>query len=146
MSNNNDQRRRAFKPLRLKLSEIDDREIREKLQLQFDEVQFKRSQAVGAARESAIADRQRSIAQAEAEISFIKLMQEAGEYLDPIKTEPIWAAFREKGDVVFECPFSENDMRNSMKVQRAQMEQQAQQVEENGGGLYEGDEEEPEGE
>jgi hypothetical protein len=54
----------------------------------------------------------------------------------------VWAAFRDNGEVVFECPFSEGDMRNAMKVQRAQLEQQAKQVDDGDeGGLYRGGDE-----
>jgi hypothetical protein len=57
----------------------------------------------------------------------------------------VWAAFRDNGEVVFECPFSEGDMRNAMKVNRAQLEQAARQVDEgNDDGLYRGGDEEPE--
>ena len=125
-----DNRRRAFKPLRLRLSEIQDPEVRSDLEMKFEGVQVQRELAVAAARQSAIADRNRQIATAEAEIGFIKLMQEAGKHLDPINREPVWAAFRDNGEVVFECPFSEGDMRNAMKVQRAQLEQAAKQVDE----------------
>ena len=138
-----DNRRRAFKPLRLKLSEIEDPEAREKLEMKFEGVQVQRELAVAAARQSAIADRNRQIATAEAEIGFIKLMQEAGKHLDPINREPVWAAFRDNGEVVFECPFSEGDMRNAMKVQRAQLEQQAKQVDDGRDDLYRGEDEEP---
>ena len=110
-------RRRAFKPLRLRLSEIQDPEVRSDLEMKFEGVQVQRELAVAAARQSAIADRNRQIATAEAEIGFIKLMQEAGKHLDPINREPVWAAFRDNGEVIFECPFSEGDMRNAMKVQ-----------------------------
>ena len=140
-----DNRRRAFKPLRLRLSEIQDPEVRSDLEMKFEGVQVQRELAVAAARQSAIADRNRQIATAEAEIGFIKLMQEAGKHLDPINREPVWAAFRDNGEVIFECPFSEGDMRNAMKVQRAQLEQAAKQVDENGGDdLYRGGDEEPE--
>jgi hypothetical protein len=111
--------------------------------MRFEGVQVQRELAVAAARESAIADRNRQIAVAEAEIAFIKLMQQAGKHLDPINREPVWAAFRNNGEVVFECPFSEGDMRNAMKVQRAQLEQQAKQVDDGGDDLYRGGDEEP---
>jgi hypothetical protein len=134
-------RRRAFKPLRLFLSQIEDVDARTSLEMRFDEVQVRREVAVESARKSAIADRERQIATAQAEIDFIRLMQEAAKHLPEIAREPVWAAFRDKGQVVFECPFSENDMRNAMKVQRAEMEQRAQQLGENDEDVYRGGEE-----
>ena len=141
---NQDNKRRAFKPLRLRLSQVEDPEVRSDLEMRYEGVQVQRELAVAAARDSAIADRRREIATAEAEIGFIKLMQEAGKHLDPINREPVWAAFRDNGEVVFECPFSEGDMRNAMNVKRAQLEQQANQVGEAGNDLYQGGDEEPE--
>lgn len=138
-----DNQRRAFKPLRLRLSQIDDSDVRSSLEMRFDEMQVQREVSVEAARKSAIADRERQIATAQAEIAFIRLTQEAAKHLPPIAREAVWAAYRENGELVFECPFSENDMRNAMKVQRAEMEQRAGQVGEDGG-LYEGGDDEPE--
>jgi hypothetical protein len=136
-----DNRRRAFKPLRLSLSQIEDVDARTSLEMRFDEVQVRREVAVESARKSAIADRERQIATAQAEIDFIRLMQEAAKHLPEIAREPVWASFRDKGQVVFECPFSENDMRNAMKVQRAEMEQRAQQLGENDEETYRGGDE-----
>ena len=136
-----DSKRRAFKPLRLRLSELEDDKIKSALELRYEELQVQRELAVASARKSAIADRKRQIDAANAEISFILLMQEAAEQFPAIAREPVWAAYRESGELIFECPFSEGDMRNAMKVQRASLEQQARQVDENGGeeGLYRGD-------
>lgn len=139
-------RRRAFKPLRLFLSQIEDVDVRTSLEMRFDEVQVRREVAVESARKSAIADRERQIATAQAEIDFIRLMQEAAKHLPEIAREPVWAAYRNKEQqVVFECPFSENDMRNAMKVQRAEMEQRAEQLGDGDDDVYRGgDEPEPE--
>jgi hypothetical protein len=131
--------RKAFKPLRLRLSQIEDPEVRSALEMRFEEVQVQREISVEAARVSAIADRERQITTAQSEIAFIRLMQEAGKHLPQIAREPVWAAFRDNGDVVFECPFSEGDMRNAMKVNRAQLEQQASQIEDGDDQPYNGD-------
>ena len=138
-----DSKRRAFKPLRLRLSEIEDDSVKSAIEMRYEELQVQRELAVESARKSAVADRERQIDTAKAEISFIRLMQEAGQHLPAIAREPVWAAYRESGELIFECPFSEGDMRNAMKVQRASLEQQARQVDENGGeeGLYRGDDE-----
>lgn len=133
--------RRAFKPLRLRLSQIEDMEARAALEMRFDEVQVRREVAVEAARKAAIADRERQIATAQSEIDFIRLMQEAAAHLPQIAREPVWAAFRDGGEVVFECPFSEGDMRNAMKVQRAQLEQQASQIDDADDQPYQGGDE-----
>ena len=115
-------RRRAFKPLRLKLSSIEDQEARTNLEMQFANVQVQRELSVEAARVSAIADRERQIALAQAEIVFIKLMQEAAKHLPAVARESVWAAYQDGSDVILECPFSEGDMRNAMTVQRASLE------------------------
>lgn len=124
-------RKTAFKPLKIKLSEIEDQEARQKIQEKFYELQFKREQAVAKQREAIVADRQQKISQAEAEISLINLLTYAGDYSDKIKTEPIWIMYNEAGELTFECPFSEADMRTQLKVNRASLNSQANQLAEN---------------
>lgn len=142
----NESRRRAFKPLRLRLSQIEDPATRAALEMRFDEMQVRREISVAAARTAAIAERERQIAAAQSEIDFIRLLQEAGQHLSPISREPVWGAFREGSEVIFECPFSEGDMRNAMKVQRAQAAQAASQIEEDDDKPYTGEGEEEDGE
>ena len=57
-----EQNRRAFKPLRLRLSEIEDADARMAIEMRFDEMQVRREVAVEAARKAAIADRERHAA------------------------------------------------------------------------------------
>ncbi|MCX6544502.1 MAG: hypothetical protein NTV05_08820 [Acidobacteria bacterium] len=77
----------------------------------------------------------------QARMAFVQLLLEAGAHLDPIRGEQTWTVYRRDGEVVFECPFTEVDMRNAMRVQRANVDQAARQT---GGAetLYEGDDDE----
>lgn len=74
-------------------------------------------------------------------MAFVQLLLEADAHLDPIRGEQTWTAYRKDGEILFECPFTEVDMRNAMRVQRANVDQAARQA---GGAesLYEGDDDE----
>lgn len=122
--------KKAFKPLKIKISQIEDQEAREKIQEKFYELQFKREQAVAKQREAIIADRNQKIAQADAETSLINLLVYAGDYSDAIKKEPLWIIYNEAGELTFECPYSEENMLTQLKVNRASLNNQAKQLSE----------------
>jgi len=134
-------RQRAFKPLTLTLSSIADSVARQAIETLFDRFHVERTRSNEAARKAAIADAESSIAMQQARMAFVQLLLEAGVHLDPIRGEQTWTAYRKDGEVVFECPFTEVDMRNAMRVQRANVDQAARQT---GGAesLYEGDDDE----
>lgn len=129
--------------LLLPLSDIRDPEVREKLENMYIEVQCKRELQVHATRKAAIADRERVIALAESEITFIRLLNEAGKHLEPVRVETLWSVYRKDGQIVFDCQFSEQDMRNAMKVQKAALDQQVRQVDEGEEPYREPEEEDP---
>ena len=134
-------RQRAFKPLTLKLSSIADAAARHAIETLFDRFNVERTRSNEAARKAAIADAESSIAMQQARMAFVQLLLEAGAHLDPIRGEQTWTAYRRDGELIFECPFTEVDMRNAMRVQRANVDQAARQA---GGAesLYEGDDDE----
>ena len=99
-------RQRAFKPLTLKLSSISDAAARQAIETLFDRFNVERARSNEAARKAALADAESSIAMQQARMAFVQLLLEAGAYLDPIRGEQTWTAYRRDGEVVFECPFS----------------------------------------
>jgi hypothetical protein len=119
--------RKALKPLKFRLSSVTDEEARKVIQEKYYELQFKREQAVSAQRAALVADRQQKILQAESEISVINLLTYTGDYIDKVKTEPVWLTYMENGELTFECPFSENDMINNLKLQRAGINKAAEE-------------------
>lgn len=134
-------RQRAFKPLTLKLSSIADAAARQAIETLFDRFNVERARSSEAARKAAIADAESGITSQQARMAFIQLLLMAGQHLEPIQGEQTWTVYRRDGEVVFECPFTEADMRNAMRVQRANVDQAARQA---GGAenLYEGDDDE----
>ncbi|TSA39711.1 hypothetical protein D4R30_00695 [archaeon] len=124
-------REKAFKPLTLKLSSITDETVRHQLEVLFDEFTAERAKANQAVRKAALADAESGIAQQRARMAFVQLLLTAGEAggaFDAVKGEQTWTAYRKDGELLFECPFTEVDMRNAMRVQRANVDQAARSI------------------
>ena len=141
------QRRKIFNSLKLKVSSIEDPSVRSEIQEKFYHLEFLRQQSVSQFRASAIAERKAKIAQAEAEIGLVQLLEFTGDYLDKVKTEQVWMVYMENNELVFECPFTEKDMRNQLALSKAQLEHTAKEVQTDNPDInfYEGnDENEPE--
>jgi hypothetical protein len=121
-------REKAFKPLTLKLSAIADEAVRQQIETLFNQFNAERARSNDAARKAALADAESGIAMQQARMAFIQLLLTAGEHLEPIRGEQTWTTYRKDGEIVFECPFTEVDMRNAMRVQRANVDQAARQI------------------
>lgn len=137
-------KRKAFKITRLKVSDIEDPELREKVQMAFMTVQGvraleveKRREANNAIQEANIATGQRGIA----ENRMLSLVGDAGGQFDAVRTEQVWFIFSKDGEIMLESPFTERDMRNAVRVQRANLEEQAERMDSQGDDLYEGGDE-----
>lgn len=137
-------KQKAFRPLRVKLSEVSDPAAREKLENMFMNLQGQRALMVQEAREAARHDAKRMIHEGEARVALIEFTQELAEHFDPAKTEAVWVPYRKDGEIIVECPFAEQDMLNSMKLQRAQMNKAAENLETDGDDLYGGEGDSPE--
>jgi len=124
-------KRKPFRITRLKVSDIPDEELRSKVMNEFINVQGcraleveKQRKANNAIQEANISTAQRGIA----ENKMLELAGEAGEAFDAIRTERVWFIYSKDGEVFLESPFTERDMRNMVRVQRASMEKQAEQL------------------
>jgi len=132
--------RRAFKITRLKVSDIEDVDLRSKVMDAFINMQGckaveveKQRIATDGALEAEIATAQRGIATNK----LLTLAGDAGGAFDAVRTERVWFIYPKDGDIILESPFTERDMRNALRVQRANLEKQAEQVEGGQDDLYE---------
>lgn len=131
-------RQRVFKPTKLRLSEVEDKDLRNTIEMEFTNYRVQRQLSVEAQRKATVAALESKIREAESQSSLMKLLTKAGEAFEAIQTEAIWFAYEDAGDIVFENPFNERDMRNAVRVQRASMEQAASNLnEDDGNDLYE---------
>ena len=136
--------RRTFTPTKLNLStEITDVGTRNELEAYFNNYRIQRELSVEAQRKALISQLESKTQEAAAQITLTKFLSLAGEHLDQVKTEPIWFAYTNTiGEIILESPFTERDMRNSVRLQRAQMEQAAQSMDDTkNDDLYETDSE-----
>jgi hypothetical protein len=139
MSQNN----KTFKPTKLNLSEIQDPEVRNKLEMKFSDYRVQRQLSVETQRKAIVSQLESKIQEAQTQIALTKFLLEAADQFDEVQTEPVWFAYKQNGDIILESPFTERDMRNGIRLQRKQMEKAAESLEEDNGksDLYEGDEE-----
>lgn len=121
-------RERVYKPLTLKLSSIEDRKLRERILIMYQEFVEKRAAATKAARQAAIADAKAGRLMQDVRLAFIETIDVAGEGLPQINGEQTWTMYEKDGELLFECPFTEADQRNAMRAQRANMEHNARSL------------------
>jgi hypothetical protein len=137
------QKNRTFTPTKLNISEVQDEEVRGKLETKFYDYQFQKQLSVETSRKALIAQLEAKIQEANAQKSLTQFLLETADEFEQIKTEPIWFAYKQNGEIVLENPFSERDMRNSIRLQRSQLEHQQKGLAEDNGSdkdLYETDE------
>jgi hypothetical protein len=133
----------TFRTTKIKLSAVQDDEVQRQLQGMFIDTQVQKSLGVEMARKATIAMLEAQNMQNEATIRELRLVAKAAEVggaFEPLRTNPLCFVYNEGSDVIFEVPFTERDMRNAVRLQRANLNQQIKEVDDEGsGGLYEGD-------
>jgi hypothetical protein len=133
---------KVFKALKLSLNSIEDPELKSELKGMFTSYQINRELAVEKSRTAAKAKSESDIQTAQAHISLLTFLAKAGDHFDQIRREAQWLAYSKGDDVIIENPFSEQDIRNLMNVERASLQQRAEGLQENSddGDLYEDEE------
>jgi hypothetical protein len=133
--------RKAFTPLKINLTEIQDPEARQALEMKFMDYRIQRQLSIETQRKALISQQRAKAQESASQIALAELLMAAGQHFDEVQTEPIWFAYKSNGDIILESPFTERDMRVGIRLQRKQMNQAAEQLGENGGNddLYEDD-------
>jgi hypothetical protein len=112
--------------VKFKLSDVDDEELRTKLEHKFLVYENLKREQVKAIREAQRAAARGTMALAEVQLSESELLIEASEAFDLISTEPAWIIRRSpNGAVIFECMLTQTDIQN---VQRGQIKQMKEQI------------------
>jgi hypothetical protein len=96
-------------------------------------------QDMGAAKAKATrALREYQCASAEVMQKTNEVLLRASEFSRVLEQEPMAFVYEKDDDVIFEIPFTEKDVRNAFRMQKLQMNKQAEQDEDQGGGeMYE---------
>lgn len=134
---------RTLRTTKYKLSEIETShpEIFQESSELFREFELYKTSLVEEYRKVAEAIADLDIAKAMATKSMGKLLRKAGEAMPLVKTEPQWWVFRDKeGNIILESAFTERDVRNASRAQKAGLSREVQS--EDGAELFEGDDDE----
>lgn len=135
-------RQRTFKITRLSSAELSS-DAQMLIDLAYAEFEDSKKAVVKAHRLAQDAAAELSAAQAKTVRLSNKLDMLGGEHWDALATEPVWFKFKDdKGNVIFENPFTERDLRNAMRVQNAKMNSEAEQVSSSDVDMYREPEEE----
>jgi hypothetical protein len=118
--------------VQFKLSEVEDPALRERLEMQYMQLEVQKRTQVQAQRQSQRANAEAVKAMAEVMLSELDFVISAGEAFDLVQTEPNWMTRRTKdGAVVLECLLTQNDIQN---IQRTQVGHVREQIAEANGG------------
>jgi isoleucyl-tRNA synthetase len=110
-----------------KLSDIDDSELKERLEQQFLAVEAQKTLQVEAMRSAERAAAMAMKAMAEVKLAEIDFLIAAGDAFDMVRTEPSWMIRRQReGGVVLECLLTQNDIENITRVQTKKLREQAE--------------------
>jgi hypothetical protein len=134
--------KKTFTPTKLNISDVQDQETRNRLEMKFSDYRVQKQLSVETQRKAMVTQLEAKVQEANAQIALTKFLLEAGAEFDEVQTEPFWFAYKSNGDIILESPFTERDMRNGIRLQRKQMEAAAENMDEGTGSndLYETDE------
>lgn len=140
---------RVIRTTKYKLNELkfENDEQKTELEGQFREYERYKAGLVEEYRKVAEAIADLDISRAMATKAMGKFLRQAGEVLPMVKVEPQWWIFRDKdGNIILESAFTEKDVRNANRAQKAALSREVQT--EDGADLFEqeeGDEKEESG-
>ncbi|MGD0904925.1 MAG: hypothetical protein ABR924_18535 [Terracidiphilus sp.] len=130
--------------IRFKLSEVEDEDLRSKLEMKYVELEVHKRTQVQSIRAAMRAQALAAKALAETQLAELDFIIDASEAFDLITTEPNWITRRSKeGAVILECLLTQNEMQD---IARAQVKHVKEQVQEqtpndddgdNGPGMFE---------
>lgn len=109
---------------RVRISTVQDPEIRERLLQLYGGYEVARRAMVAAQRASMQAQADLSRASADSVGLYATFLSEVGNHFDEVAKEASWNSYRDKEDVVLESFFTERDVRNAMRVQRHQLQRE----------------------
>ena len=118
--------------VQFKLSEVEDPVLRERLEMQYMQLEVQKRTQVQTLRQAQRAGAEATKAMAEVILSELDFVISAGDAFDLVQTEPNWMTRRTKdGAVVLECLLTQNDIQN---IQRTQVGHVREQIAEATGG------------
>jgi hypothetical protein len=110
------------------LSEIEDPQLREKLENKYASLETYKKLQVEAIREAQRASARATMAQAQAQLEEIEFIIAAGEAFDLIATEPNWLTRRNsRGQVLLECLLTQTDIQTIARAQAGEIRKQVRQ-------------------
>lgn len=127
-------RRRPIKTTKYNLSkEITDESAKQELTEVFGELETFKQRMVDDQRKAVEALSDYDISKAHATKRMVGFLRKAGEHIPMVAVEPIWWAYRTKdGDIILESAYTERDMRNAQRAQKAGLSREIQSEDSDG--------------
>lgn len=121
--------RKQHPSIQYRLSEINDEELRTRLEHKYIEVEVHKRTQVESLRAAQRAAAMATRAMADVQIAELDFVIEAGEAFDLVQTEPAWMVRRNKeGAIVLECLLTQSDIQNIQRAQVNHVREQAKEL------------------